>query len=125
MNLINQLQSIEFVCLDVDDEAYIHINNIAKDFEYVKNFMFGAMNARDFVSLRTYDTYQKFLITKEYDDFHLLAHLIFIDKIITFVINGTGHSIETCIEETLRCGNNKELINELYKLLGKKEKRAA
>lgn len=118
MDLIKELQSINFVCLDDDKEE--RATWIRVGFDFQAEFLAEKIGNKGYVSLKTRQLQIVHSQTKSYDDFHLCAHHIMIDYIISHVALGTEIELSTLIEETLRCSENKnaKLISKLYNLTG-------
>lgn len=115
MDLINKLLSLNFICLDDDKEERENWENGGAICQ--ADFLAEKIGGKGFISFKTRELQLKHLETGDYNDFHLCAHYLMIDYLVCYVaLNAELVSLEFIIEETLRCGDNKDLINELYSL---------
>jgi hypothetical protein len=126
--LIEKLQSINFICLndkDEDDRANRAFYESKPD--EMKDLLTRKMGRKGYYSFKTRARYEIFLTTLEYNDFHYVAHQIMIDHLIAFVAIGADVNVEGLVNETLKCavGKNDEIITELYKIAGIEKKAIA
>jgi hypothetical protein len=81
-----------------------------------------ANNSRvlSFVSFATKAQIDVYRQSRTYDDFHLTAHYVLIDNIVSWLLGAQKDNIRSCIESTLTCATNKDLRETLLELADKR-----
>lgn len=117
--IIAALQNLNFVCVDDDAETKEAFERL----DHRESFFAYHLGRKGYVSLRTYEQIQKHAVTENYDDFHLAAHYIMIDAIISHVATGIEVELALLIEDTLRCASDKNsrLIDALYGMISEQK----
>lgn len=116
-NVIERIQTINFICIDDNTEdrsVFIGRQDV------MKSTLDWSLKTSRYVSLKTRNQYLKFIETSAYDDFHLTAHYIMLDRIIETILFGIEpEKLELRIENTLKCsvGDYQSLVDDIYRLM--------
>ena len=110
MHLVNKLLDIDFLCVNIDDEARAIFCLDLK--ELVSRPISNC--GRIFNSLKTKKAIDNYEENKTIENHHLAVHFILIDTLVSYILRDEckWESINHIVNETLKCSTIKTGISE-------------